>query len=97
MPQGRIVLKRICQSRKLADLKTDGARLLYTWLIPNVDINGCFSGDPGAVKGLVFTRLKKSVRTVAAYLEDLALVKLIVIYESNGDTFLHIPDFTYFR
>ena len=71
MPQGRIVLKRICQSKKLADLKTDGARLLYTWLIPNMDINGCFSADPEVIKGQIFTRLRKSTRVIAGYLEDL--------------------------
>jgi len=93
MPQGRIILKRICQSKKLADLKTDGARLLYTWLIPNVDINGCFSGDPEVVKGQVFTRLRKSIKVVAGYLDDLEVTDLIVRYQTNGDLFLHIPDF----
>ncbi len=93
MPQGRIILKRICQSRKLADLKTDGARLLYTWLIPNVDINGCFSGDPEVIKGQVFTRLKKSPKTIAGYMDDLSSVGLIVQYTANGDRFIQIPDF----
>ncbi len=93
MPQGRIVLKAICQSKKLADLKTDGARLLYTWLVPNVDINGCFSGDPEVIKGQIFTRLKKSEKIIGGYLEDLGSVGLIVWYPSNGDDFLQIPDF----
>lgn len=93
MPQGRIVLKSICQSRKLAALKTDGARLLYTWLLPNVDINGCFSGDEEVIKGQVFTRLKKSAKTIFTYLEDMESVGLIVWYQSNGDAFLQIPDF----
>lgn len=87
------MLKRICQSRKLAALKTDGARLLYTWLLPNVDINGCFSGDEEVIKGQIFTRLKKSTKTINAYLADLDSVGLIIWYESNGDKFLHIPDF----
>lgn len=93
MPQGRIILKRICQSKKLADLKTDGARLLYTWLIPSLDINGCFSGDPDVIKGQIFTRLKKSAKIIGSYLEDLATVGLIVWYESGGDQFLQVPDF----
>jgi len=93
MPQGRIVLKRICQSKKLALLKTDGARLLYTWLLPNVDINGCFSGDADVIKGQIFTRLRKSAKTIESYLQDMHNVGLIIWYESNGDMFLHIPDF----
>lgn len=93
MPQGRIVLKAICQSKKLSKLKTDGARLLYTWLIPNVDVNGCFSGDPKVIKGQVFTRLGKSAKTIEKYLLDLEENKLIVRYEANGDKYLCIPDF----
>ena len=93
MPQGRIVLKSICQSRKLAELKSDGARLLYTWLLVSVDINGCFSGDPEVIKGQIFTRLKKSTKTILSYIEDLDFVGLIVWYKADGDAFLHIPDF----
>ena len=93
MPQGRIVLKSVCQSRKLASLKTDGARLLYTWLLVSVDINGCFSGDPEVIKGQIFTRLKKSTKTILGYIEDLDLAGLIVWYQADGDIFLCIPDF----
>jgi len=93
MPQGRIILKSICQSKKLASLKTDGARLLYTWLIPNLDVNGCFSGDTKVVKGQIFTRLKKSEKTIAGHLEDLQSVGLIIVYESNSDVYLFAPDF----
>jgi len=93
MPRGRIVLKRICESRKLAALKTDGARLLYTWLIPNVDSNGCFSGDPQVIKGKIFTRLRKSIKTIAGYLNELKEANIIILYESNGHIFLCIPDF----
>ncbi len=87
------MLKRICQSRKLAELKSDGARLLHTWLLPNVDINGCFSGDAEVIKGQIFTRLKKPTKTIQSYLHDLNNTGLIVWYKSNGDDYLWIPDF----
>lgn len=93
MPQGRILLKSICQSKKLPQLKTDGARLLYTWLIPNVDVNGCFSGDPQVIKGQIFTRLKHSIKVIETYLQDLENIGLIVRYEIEGDMYLIIPDF----
>ena len=93
MPQGRIVLKSICQSKKIAALKTDGARLLYTWLLVNVDINGCYSGDVDVIKGQILTRLKKTDKEVEGFLSDMESQGLIVIYEANGDVFLHIPDF----
>ena len=79
---------------KLANLKTDGARLLYTWLIPNLDINGCYSGDPEIVRSHILTRLNKSRWRVARYLADLKKNKLVILYNVNGDRFLHVPDFT---
>lgn len=93
MPQGRIILKSICQSKKLAMLNTDGARLLYTWLIPNLDVNGCFSGDPKVIKGQIFTRLRKTERVIAKHLEDLQSIGLIILYETNRDVYLCVPDF----
>ena len=93
MPQGRIILKSISESKKIARLKTDGARLLYTWLITHLDVNGCFSADPDVVNGKVLTRLNKPKKTVVSYLDNLASTGLIVIYEANGDKFLIVPDF----
>lgn len=93
MPQGRIVLKSISESKKMASLKTDGARLLYTWLITHLDVNGCFSADPDVVNGKVLTRLGKSKKTIISYLDDLESTGLIIIYEANGDKFLNVPDF----
>lgn len=93
MPQGRILLRRISESRKLALLKTDGARLLYTWLIPHLQSNACFSGDPVVVNGKVFTRLNKPKEEVEGYLKDLEDVGLIKTFEANGDVFLCVLNF----
>jgi hypothetical protein len=93
MPIGRILLKSISDSNKLPKLKTDGARLLYTWLIAHLDINGCFYGDAQVVKGKIFTRLNKSIKTIDDYLKDLEENKLILRYRIDGDTFLNVPDF----
>ena len=93
MPIGRIILKSISDSRKVSELKTDGARLLYTWLLTHLDINGCYSGDPEVVRGKVFTRLRKSTKTIEDYLVDLEQNSLLVRYSVNGDIFLNVPDF----
>jgi len=93
MPVGRIVLKSISQSKKLSKLKTHGARLLYTWLIPNLDKNGNFHADPGVVKGLIFTRLPDTVEDIEGYLDDLNNNELIIRYKVGGDVFLNVPDF----
>jgi len=93
MPEGRILLKAISESRKLSQLKSDGARLLYTWLIPHCDIRGCFSGEADIVLGKIFTRLKKTPEQVEEYLQDLCRVKLITRWSHNGDKFIQLPDF----
>lgn len=38
MAEGRMLKKNISQSKKLALLKNDSARLLYTWILPHLDI-----------------------------------------------------------
>jgi len=93
MPVGRVLLKSISVSKKLPKLKTDGARLLYTWLLAHVDVNGCYEADPGVIKSHIFTRLRKSAKTVRQYLDDLERVGLIIRYEAKGDVYLIIPDF----
>lgn len=93
MPVGRVLLKSISDSNKLPKLKTDGARLLYTWLIAHLDVNGCYSGDPQVINGKIFTRLSKSNKTIEEYLKDMELNKLIIRYKSDGDIFLNVPDF----
>lgn len=93
MPRGRIILKAISESKKLSMLQSDGARLLYTWLIPHLDVAGCFSGDPKVINGKVFTRLSKSDEDVEGYLVDLEKNGLVQRYEANGDIFIIVPDF----
>lgn len=93
MPVGRILLKSISGSNKLPQLKSDGARLLYTWLIAHVDINGCFSGDAKVIRGKIVTRLEKSVKTVESYLQEMEKLELIFRYTANNDVFLIVPDF----
>lgn len=93
MPIGRILLKAVSDSRKISELKSDGARLLYTWIIAHLDINGCYSGDSQVINGKIFTRLKKSIKTIESYLKDLEENQLILRYQVNGDMFLNVPDF----
>jgi len=85
--------KKISMSRKLSNLKSDSARLLYTWLIPHLDIEGRFSADSKVVKGSIFPRLKHSYKRIAELLKDLKENKLITIYENGGDSFLQLIRF----
>lgn len=87
------MLKAVSDSNKLSKLKTDSARLLYSWLIPHLDYNGNYSGDAEFVRGEIFKRLRKTEQEVEDWLADLEDKKLIMRYEANGDKFLHVISF----
>lgn len=94
MADGRMLKKKISLSRRLAALKTDSARMLYTWLIPHLDIEGRFSADPDVVKGQVVPRLKHLTPIkIEELLKDLASQELIVRYADDGDLFLELRHF----
>lgn len=93
MAKGRMLQKRISNSRKMALLSSDTARLLYTWILPHLDINGCFYADPVMVNNIVFTRLQKPINVVLSALDELEGVGLIIRYEVDGETYLTYPDF----
>lgn len=84
---------RISKSRKLASLKSDSSRLLYTWMLSHLDKNGNFYADPIMVNNLIFTRLGKSSGAVNLLINDLVDRELIQIYSVNGDDYIHYPDF----
>ena len=94
MADGRMLKKKISLSRRLAALKSDSARLLYTWLLPHLDIEGRFSADPEVVKGQVVPRLKHltSVK-IDELLKDIASQELIIRYQNDGDQFLQLRRF----
>ena len=93
MAKGRMLQNRVSKSNKLAALSSDTARLLYTWTLSHLDINGNFYADPVMVNNIVFTRLGHSVKTIAACLDELADKELIIRYQINGEVYLNYPDF----
>lgn len=98
MADGRMIKKLISTSKKLANLKTDSARLLYTWLIPHLDIEGRFSGEPDIVKGYIVPRLKTmDYDKIDAYLADMHENNLIDLYEVEGDKYLELIKFHKFQ
>lgn len=93
MARGRMLQNRISKSQKLASLSSDTVRLLYTWLLAHLDVNGSFYADPVMVNNLVFTRLGHSVDKVAAALDELESAGLIIRYQVNKEVYLNYPDF----
>jgi hypothetical protein len=94
MAEGRMLKKVISESPRLAALKNDTNRLIYTWLIPHLDIEGRHSADPRVVKSHVAPILDHiSHKIIRAALQDMAVHNLIVLYSANGQDFLELCRF----
>lgn len=94
MAEGRMLKKAVSTSRRLADLETDSARLLYTWIIPHLDIEGRFYADPSMIKGSVVPRIKSFTEDlIAECIQDMASVGLITVYEVDGDQYFYFRKF----
>jgi len=78
------------------ELSCDAARLLYTWLIAWLDINGVFVGNPKKIWSKVFYLSDKpehSPESVKKYLDEMVALNLIIRYEVNGNEYIWYPDF----
>ena len=94
MAQGRMLKKQISESKKLGSLKSDSARLLYTWLIPWLDIEGRYSADPEILKGHLFPKVKSMTPTkIQKLLHELAETDLIILYRHKGEQYFQFSKF----
>ncbi|MBE0448888.1 MAG: hypothetical protein IBX64_12510, partial [Actinobacteria bacterium] len=88
MANRRMLSKNIHKSKKLARLKTDFARLCWTWIIPFTDDYGRFEADPEVFRATIFPLIKTATeKRIAEALNDLCHVGLIRLYikvESHG-------------
>lgn len=89
MPEGRMIKRVISESKKLGRLNSDSARLLYTWLIPWLDVEGRHSADPEIIKGHIFPKIKSmTTRKIKNLVLDLNEVRLIILYSANNELYL---------
>jgi len=80
MPEGRMLKKRISDSKRLGALRSDSARLLYTWLLPHLDVEGRYSADPDLIKGHIFPKVKSmTLQKINKLLYELAEQGLIIL------------------
>ncbi|MFH1258327.1 MAG: hypothetical protein ABII74_00690 [Elusimicrobiota bacterium] len=94
MADGRMLKRAISHSRRLSNLKNDSHRLLYTWLIPFLDVEGRFFAEPSIIKGSVVPRLKKfTEELVKAAIEDMDHNELIYLYNEDGEQYLEFRKF----
>jgi len=98
MARGRMINKKISNSRAV-DALPEPAQLLYTWLIPHLDCNGCFYGSAQMIKSLVFPRKKYSKTRIENWLKLMEKTHgteksvLIVRYFVDGEQYLFMPGF----
>lgn len=98
MASGRMLKKNVSVSRKLAELKSDSSRLLWTWLLAHLDIAGRFSGEPSVVKGSVVPRIKHFTEAkVQSILEELHHAGLLTLYQVGGESYLQFSRFEDFQ
>lgn len=97
MARGRMIDKRISKSEKFAALKFDRSRILYFMILPHLDVDGRFSGDPKEIKEDCCPRLKYSIRQVAQVLIDLDRVNLLNLYEIDGKAYIEYTKYEDFQ
>lgn len=94
MAKGRFISKSISESLQVARLKTDSARLLFTWMIPHTDSEGRIIADPRFIKGRVFTFLPHTLGEIAEMILDLHAEKLIQLFDVDGEIHAEFPKFS---
>ena len=98
MARGRMINKKISNSRAVNELP-ESAQLLYTWLIPHLDCNGCFYGSAQMIKSLVVPRKNYSKIKIENWLKLMEnscgteKTPLIIRYFVDGEQYLFMPGF----
>ena len=94
MAEGRMLKKVICESPRLAALKSDTNRLIYTWLIPHLDVEGRHSADIRILKSHIAPILDHiTSATIRHALIDMAENDLVDLYDVDGKPCLELKRF----
>ena len=94
MARGRMLNKKVCGSVKFQNLPDDTCRLLATWMIANLDVQGVFYGDPAMVRSAIFPRRSDiTVDQIECYLKAIEDTGLMWRFEAKGDIWQFWPGF----
>lgn len=77
--------RTVSLSVKFHQLPDDTCRLLATWTIAQLDVNGVFYADPAIVRALIFP-MREDITTaqVGGYIKAMVKAGLIRLFESGG-------------
>ncbi len=80
MPQGRMLNKKISNDEKLQNLSAE-TLLIFTWMIPHLDVKGRILGDPSYLKAKIFPLIDKiSPKKIKTALKNLENKNLVIQY-----------------
>lgn len=96
MAKGRMIDRRFTYSDKLNAVSRD-ARLFYASILPYLDRDGRTCAEPALLYGKIFRRTDFTLEEVSAYLAELHLEELIVLYHHDGDDVLEFAEFLEFN
>ena len=94
MAKGRFISKEISLDEKVDSLSNDTARLLFTWMIPHLDVEGRIYGDPQVFRSIVAPRRNYSNNTIAKYLAEFESKSLIERYTIDGHAYISVSNFS---
>lgn len=97
MARGRMIDKRIAKSKKLAALKHDRSRVVYFMMLPHLDVEGKFTGDPEEIKEDCCPKLRYSFMKIAESIIELADEELLKLYEVDNRPYIKYFKFDDFQ
>jgi hypothetical protein len=94
MADGRILSKRITRSDKVSGLSTDTARMIYSWIIPYLDVDGRMEANPRLMKSDIAPLLDHiTPKVIQDILDELKKEKLIILYQVENKQYLQLIKF----
>jgi hypothetical protein len=94
MADGRMLAKKISLNEAVASLENDTHRLLFTWGLSHLDIEGRISGSPKVFRAIVIPLLEHITQDdVQKFFNDAVKHSLITRYQVNDQWFVQYPQF----
>ena len=94
MADGRMLAKKISLNEAVASLDNDMHRLLFTWGLSHLDIEGRISGSPKVFRAIVVPLLEHiTSEKISKFFKDAESHGLILRYQIEKDWIIEYPKF----
>jgi hypothetical protein len=92
MARGRMLDKVVILSKKVNAI-SEGAENLFYRINTCADDYGRYYAEPAILKGQVYTLRKISLKEIVKRMDEIWQIKLIELYQANGEKYLQINEF----